>query len=135
MSNIFIRFINFFRGFDDESVCVADKLADVLKDVNTEAYRSELQKESGIYCREKFGEHGIDITPDILFKNRRRAVRFARRYGNRHRKSNTKSTMKQGGAKNNTRKLSAKAGKAAKAAKGNRRSRKINKKAKVKNSI
>ena len=63
----------------------------VLKDVNKEAYRSELQKESGIYCREKFGEHGIDITPDILFKNRRRAVRFARRYGNRHRKSNTKS--------------------------------------------
>ena len=132
MSNIFRRFINFFRGFDDESVCVADKLADVLKDVNKEAYRSELQKESGIYCREKFGEHGIDITPDILFKNRRRAVRFARRYGNRHRKSNTKSTMKQGGAKNNTRKLSAKG---PKAARGNKRSRKLNKKVKVKNSI
>ena len=111
MSNIFRRFINFFRGFDDESVCVADKLADVLKDVNKEAYRSELQKESGIYCREKFGEHGIDITPDILFKNRRRAVRFARRYGNRHRKSNTKSTMKQGGAKNKVRKFSSKGNK------------------------
>ena len=104
MSNIFRRFINFFRGFDEESVCVADKLADVLKDVNKEAYRSELQKETGIYCREKFGEHGIDITPDILFKNRRRAVRFARRYGNRHRKSNTKSAMKQGGAKKTARK-------------------------------
>ena len=108
MSNIFRRFINFFRGFDEESVCVADKLGDVLKDVNKEAYRSELQKDTGIYCREKFGEHGIDITPDILFKNRRRAVRFVRRYGNRHRKSNTKSTMKQGGAKNKSKKVSSK---------------------------
>ena len=116
MSNIFRRFINFFRGFDDESVCVADKLGDILKDVNKEAYRSELQKDTGIYCREKFGEHGIDITPDILFKNRRRAVRFVRRYGNRHRKSNTKSTMKQGGS--NVRKLSTKGAKASKTAKG-----------------
>ena len=133
MSNIFRRFINFFRGFDDESVCVADKLADVLKDVNKEAYRSELQKDSGIYCREKFGEHGIDITPDILFKNRRRAVRFARRYGNRHRKSNTKSTMKQGGAKNNVRKHSTKGTKAANAANAARgskakKTRKVSKK-------
>lgn len=128
MSNIFRRFINFFRGFDEESVCVADKLADVLKDVNKEAYRSELQKETGIYCREKFGEHGIDITPDILFKNRRRAVRFARRYGNRHRKSNTKSAMKQGGA--NLRKVSNKGHN------GNRKkqSRKLRKKTKVKNT-
>ena len=99
MSNIFRKFINFFRGFDDESVCVADKLADVLKDVNKEAYRSELQKESGIYCREKYGSHGIDITPDILFRNRRRATRFVRKYGNRNSKSNTKSaSSKQGGA-------------------------------------
>ena len=99
MSNIFRKFINFFRGFDDESVCVADKLADVLKDVNKEAYRSELQKESGIYCREKYGSHGIDITPDILFRNRRRATRFVRKYGNRNSKSNTKSaSFKQGGA-------------------------------------
>ena len=105
MSNIFRKFINFFRGFDDESVCVADKLGDILKDVNKEAYRSELQKDTGIYCREKFGEHGIDITPDILFKNRRRAVRFVRKYGNRHRKSNTKSTsFKQGGANSKRRK-------------------------------
>jgi len=128
MSNIFRRFINFFRGFDEESVCVADKLADVLKDVNKEAYRSELQKETGIYCREKFGEHGIDITPDILFKNRRRAVRFARRYGNRHRKSNTKSAMKQGGA--NSRKVSNKGAKGSKAPNSNRKkqSRKLSKK-------
>lgn len=108
MSNIFRRFINFFKGFDEESVCIAEKLGDILKDVNKEAYRSELQKDTSIYCREKFGERGIDITPDLLFKNRRRAIRFARRYGNRHRKSNTKSTMKQGGAKNNSRKFSSK---------------------------
>ena len=100
MSSLYRKFINFFKGFDDESVCVADKLVDVIKDVNKEAYRSELQKDSGIYCREKYGEHGIDVTPDILFKNRRRAVKFIRKYGNRHSKSNTKSSsVKQGGAK------------------------------------
>lgn len=102
MSSLYRKFINFFKGFDEESVCVADKLVDVIKDVNKEAYRSELQKDSGIYCREKYGEHGIDVTPDILFKNRRRAVRFIRKYGNRHSKSNTKSSsVKQGGAKRN----------------------------------
>ena len=100
MSSLYRKFVNFFKGFDEESVCVADKLVDVIKDVNKEAYRSELQKDSGIYCREKYGEHGIDVTPDILFKNRRRAVRFIRKYGNRHSKSNTKSSsVKQGGAK------------------------------------
>ncbi len=100
MSGLFRKFINLFKGFDEESVCVADKLVDVLKDVNKEAYRSELQKDSGILCREKYGDHGIDITPEILFKNRRRAVRFARKYGLRHSKSSTKSaSFKQGGAK------------------------------------
>ena len=102
MSSLYRKFINFFKGFDEESVCVADKLVDVIKDVNKEAYRSELQKDSGIYCREKYGEHGIDVTPDILFKNRRRAVKFIRKYGNRHSKSNTKSSsVKKGGAKRN----------------------------------
>ena len=109
MSSLYRKFINFFKGFDEESVCVADKLVDVIKDVNKEAYRSELQKDSGIYCREKYGEHGIDVTPDILFKNRRRAVRFIRKYGNRHSKSNTKSSsVKQGGAKRNKKKATRK---------------------------
>ena len=109
MSSLYRKFINVFKGFDEESVCVADKLVDVIKDVNKEAYRSELQKDSGIYCREKYGEHGIDVTPDILFKNRRRAVRFIRKYGNRHSKSNTKSSsVKQGGANRHKKKATRK---------------------------
>ena len=112
MSNIFKKFINLFKGFDEESVCVADKLVDVVKDVNKEAFRSELQKDSGIYCREKYGEHGIDVTPDILFKNRRRATRFVRKYGNRHSKSSTKSSsFKKGGTRKNKKSRKIKKGK------------------------
>jgi len=100
MTNIFRKVINLFRGFDEESVCIADKLISIIKDVNKEAFRAELQKETQIYCRDLYGDHGIDVTPDLLFKNRRRATRFIRRYGNRHMKSRTKSaSFKTGGAK------------------------------------
>jgi|TARA_Y100000389_G_C17104449_1_gene337558 hypothetical protein len=98
--DLYRKFVNFFKGMDEESVCIADKMVSIVKDVNREAFRSELQKDSGIYCREKYGDYGIDINPDILFRNRRRAIRFVRRYGNRHRKSSTKSkSYIKGGAK------------------------------------
>ncbi len=100
MTNIFRKVWNFFRGFDEESVCVADKLIDIIRDVNKAAFRAELQKETQIYCRDLYGDRGIDITPDILFRNRRRATRFVRRYGNRHSRSHTKSeSFKTGGSR------------------------------------
>jgi hypothetical protein len=84
-------------------------MADVLKDVNKEAYRSELQKESSIYCREKYGAHGIDITPDLFWRNKRRVARHVRKFGLRNAKSKTKSaTVKQGGASLKNRKRNGK---------------------------
>jgi hypothetical protein len=98
MVNFLRRVFNFFRGYDEESVCVADKLISVIKDVNKEAFRSELQNETQVNCREIYGDYGIDVTPDIFFRNKRRVARFIRKYGNRHTKSTMKSkTYKVGG--------------------------------------
>tara|TARA_B100001027_G_C16264311_1_gene331094 strand:+ start:1005 stop:1373 length:369 start_codon:yes stop_codon:yes gene_type:complete len=98
MVNFLRRVFNFFRGFDEESVCVADKLISVIKDVNKEAFRAELQNDTQVNCREIYGDYGIDVTPDIFFRNKRRVARFIRKYGNRHSKSSMKSkTYKVGG--------------------------------------
>ena len=98
MVNFLRRVFNFFRGYDEESVCVADKLISVIKDVNKEAFRAELQNDTQVNCREIYGDYGIDVTPDIFFRNKRRVARFIRKYGNRHSKSSMKSkTYKVGG--------------------------------------
>ena len=105
MVNIFRRVFNFFRGYDEESVCVADKLVSVIKDVNKEAFRAELQNDTQVNCRELYGDYGIDVTPDIFFRNKRRVARFIRKYGNRHTKYSMKSkTYKVGGKGKQTRK-------------------------------
>jgi hypothetical protein len=105
MVNIFRRVFNFFRGYDEESVCVADKLISVIKDVNKEAFRAELQHDTQVNCRELYGDYGIDVTPDIFFRNKRRVARHIRKYGNRHTKYSMKSkTYKVGGKGKQTRK-------------------------------
>tara|TARA_B100000989_G_scaffold298271_1_gene286836 strand:+ start:1468 stop:1836 length:369 start_codon:yes stop_codon:yes gene_type:complete len=98
MVNFLRRIFNLFRGYDEESVCVSDKLISVIKDVNKEAFRAELQNDTQVNCREIYGDYGIDVTPDIFFRNKRRVARFIRKYGNRHSKSSMKSkTYKVGG--------------------------------------
>mgnify|MGYP003978873419 CR=1 FL=1 len=105
MVNFLRRVFNFFRGYDEESVCVADKLISVIKDVNKEAFRAELQNDTQVNCRELYGDYGIDVTPDIFFRNKRRGARHIRKYGNRHTKYSMKSkTYKVGGKGKQSRK-------------------------------